>query len=153
MKRLLKPDEEIWYRRTFKGDAAWIFGDPRLDRERLLLHFGAVDFRTQVFLNGVEVTAEPHENGILPFTVDVTDYVKPFTPSRISSKWPPDYDSEPDNNELVVCVWDPTDEGIQATGKQSLNPNGCFYSRVSGIPDPRGVIAYSHKPFRFCHFS
>ena len=133
VKRLLKPDEEIWYRRTFKGDVSWIFGDPGLDRERLLLHFGAVDFRTQVFLNGVEVTAEPHENGILPFTLDVTDYVKPFTPSRISSKWPPDYDSDPDNNELVVCVWDPTDEGMQATGKQSLNPNGCFYSRVSGI--------------------
>ena len=133
VKRLLKPDEEIWYRRTFKGDARWIFGDPGLERERLLLHFGAVDFRTQVFLNGVEVTAEPHENGILPFTLDVTDYVKPFTPSGISSKWPPDYDSEPDNNELIVCVWDPTDEGMQATGKQSLNPNGCFYSRVSGI--------------------
>ena len=124
VKRLLKPDEEIWYRRTFKG----VFGG-----ERLLLHFGAVDFCTQVFLNGVEVTAEPHENGILPFTLDVTDYVKPFVPTRISSKWPPDYDSEPDNNELVVCVWDPTDEGMQATGKQSLNPNGCFYSRVSGI--------------------
>ena len=133
VKRLLKPDEEIWYRRTFKGDVSWIVGDPRLDRERLLLHFGAVDFRTQVFLNGVEVTAEPHEGGILPFTLDVTDYVKPFTPSRISSKWPPDYDSEPDNNELIICVWDPTDKGIQATGKQSLNPNGCFYSRVSGI--------------------
>ncbi len=133
LKRLLKPDEEIWYRRTFKGDARWIFGDPGLDRERLLLHFGAADFRTQVFLNGVEVTAEPHEGGILPFTLDVTDYVKPFTPSGISSKWPPDYDSEPDNNELVVCVWDPTDEGMQATGKQSLDPNGCFYSRVSGI--------------------
>lgn len=133
VKRLLKPDEEIWYRRTFKGDAAWIFGDPGLDRERLLLHFGAADFRTQVFLNGIEVTAEPHENGILPFTLDVTDYVKPFVPSRISSKWPPDYDSEPDNNELIVCVWDPTDEGMQATGKQSLSPNGCFYSRVSGI--------------------
>ncbi len=133
VKRLLKPDEEIWYRRTFKGDARWIFGDPGLNRERLLLHFGAVDFRTQVFLNGVEVTAKPHEGGILPFTLDVTDYVKPFMPSRISSKWPPDYDSDPDNNELVVCVWDPTDEGMQATGKQALNPNGCFYSRVSGI--------------------
>ena len=73
VKRLLKPDEEIWYRRTFKG----VFGG-----DRLLLHFGAVDFRTQVFLNGVEVTAEPHENGILPFTLDVTDYVKPFRPSN-----------------------------------------------------------------------
>ncbi len=133
VKRLLKPDEEIWYRRTFKGGVVGSDSDPGLSRERLLLHFGAVDFRTQVFLNGVEVTAEPHEGGILPFTLDVTDYVKPFMPSSPSSKWPPDYDSDPDNNELVVCVWDPTDEGMQATGKQSLNPNGCFYSRVSGI--------------------
>ena len=133
VKRLLKPNEELWYRRTFKGGVAGSNSDPRLSRERLLLHFGAVDFRTQVFLNGVEVAAEQHENGILPFTLDVTDYVKPFMPSSPSSKWPPDYDSDPDNNELVVCVWDPTDEGMQATGKQSLNPNGCFYSRVSGI--------------------
>ena len=133
VKRLLKPDEQLWYRRTFKGGVAGSAADPRMGEERLLLHFGAADFRTQVFLNGVEVTAEPHEGGILPFTLDVTDYVKPFMPSSPSSKWPPDYDGDPDNNELVVCVWDPTDEGMQATGKQSLNPNGCFYSRVSGI--------------------
>ena len=136
VKRLLKPDEEIWYRRTFKG----VFGG-----DRLLLHFGAVDFRTQVFLNGIEVTAEPHENGILPFTLDVTDHVKPFV-SAVSTQSGVElldedearargvsFPVEPDNNELVVCVWDPTDEGMQATGKQSLNPNGCFYSRVSGI--------------------
>lgn len=123
VKRLLKPDEELWYRRTFKG---------LLTGERLLLHFGAVDFRAQVFLNGVEVTPEPHEGGILPFTLDVTDYVKEFVPSKLSQRGI-EYSTEPDNNELVVCVWDPTDEGMQATGKQSLNPNGCFYSRVSGI--------------------
>ncbi len=103
VKRLLKPNEELWYRRTFKGGVAGSNSDPRLSRERLLLHFGAVDFRTQVFLNGVEVAAEQHENGILPFTLDVTDYVKPFMPSSPSSKWPPDYDSDPDNNELVVA--------------------------------------------------
>ena len=136
VKHLLKPDEEIWYRRTFKG----VFGG-----DRLLLHFGAVDFRTQVFLNGIEVTPEPHEGGILPFTLDVTDYMKPFRPDISTQSGVElldddearrrgvDFPVEPDNNELIVCVWDPTDDGMQATGKQSLNPNGCFYSRVSGI--------------------
>src|SRR5574344_427515 len=68
--RLLKPDEQLWYRRTFTA----AFEAPE---ERLLLHFGAVDQRTQVFVNGVEATDVPHEGGNLPFTLDITDLAHP----------------------------------------------------------------------------
>ncbi len=108
VKRLTEPDEQLWYRRSFQ--AAF-----QPESERLLLHFGAVDFRAQVFVNGIEVTDVPHESGNLPFTVDITEAARPG------------------DNELVVSVWDPTGNGYQSIGKQSLKPEGCFYTRSSGI--------------------
>lgn len=105
--RLLKPDEFLWYTRTIACR--------KRPGERVLLHFGAVDFRAQVFVGHREVTDVPHEGGNLPFTLDVTDYVA---------------DGE---NELTVCAWDPTEDFVNARGKQSFEPKGCFYTRVSGI--------------------
>lgn len=66
--RPIEPGELLWYRRTFEAQ-------PRKG-ERLLLHFGAVDFRTQVWVNGVEVTDVPNESGNLPFSLDITEAVK-----------------------------------------------------------------------------
>ena len=105
--RLLRPDEFLWYTRTIECD-------PK-PGERILLHFGGVDFRTMVFIGHNEVTDVPHEGGQNPFTVDITDYVKKG------------------GNELTVCVWDPTEDFVNSRGKQSFNPSGCFYTRVSGI--------------------
>ena len=105
--RLLEPDEFLWYTRTIECD-------PK-PGERILLHFGGVDFRTRVFIGHDEVTDVPHEGGQNPFTLDITDYVKPGA------------------NELTVCVWDPTENFINSRGKQSFRPEGCFYTRVSGI--------------------
>ena len=105
--RLLEPDQFLWYTRT-------ITCDPK-PGERILLHFGGVDFRTMVFIGHDEVTDVPHEGGQNPFTLDITDYVKPGA------------------NELTVCVWDPTEDFINSRGKQSFKPKGCFYTRVSGI--------------------
>ena len=108
----LEPDEILWYRRMFTAKRS-------RDGARTLLHFGGVDYRTQIFVNGIEATAVPHAGGILPFSVDMTDFLK---------------DGE---NELVVGVWDPTDDpsgGGQATGKQTLSAfYDCFYRRSSGI--------------------
>ena len=104
--RLLEPAETLWYRRSF--DAAARPG------ERLLLHFEQADFRAQVFVNRVEVGV-PHEGGQMPFTFDVTDYVKAGA------------------NELVVAVWDPTTDFIGSVGKQVFKPQGCMYTRSSGI--------------------
>ena len=105
--RLLEPDQFLWYTRTIECD-------PK-PGERILLHFGGVDFRTMVFIGHDEVTDVPHEGGQNPFTLDITDYVKPGA------------------NELTVCVWDPTEDFVNSRGKQSFKPKGCFYTRVSGI--------------------
>ena len=105
--RLLKPDEFLWYTRTINCN-------PK-SGERILLHFGAVDFRTMVFIGHTEVTDVPHEGGQNPFTIDITDYVKSG------------------DNTLTVCVWDPTEDFVNSRGKQSFKPKGCFYTRVSGI--------------------
>ena len=105
--RLLKPDEFLWYRRPINCN-------PK-PGERILLHFGGVDFRTMVFIGHDEVTDVPHEGGQNPFTLDITDFVKAG------------------ENQLSVCVWDPTEDFVNSRGKQSFNPHGCFYTRVSGI--------------------
>lgn len=105
--RKIEPHEKMIYRR-------FIHLSPRQGR-RLLLNFEAVDWRTQVFVNGCEATDVPHEGGNLPFSVDITDYV---------------HDGE---NEIKVVVWDPTYAFINAGGKQNDRTVGCWYSRVSGI--------------------
>ena len=106
VKRPLTPDQRLWYRRTFPA--------PALNGKHLLLHFGAVDWRAEVFVNGKSVGA--HEGGYDAFTVDVTD--------ALTGKGA---------QELVVAVWDPTDTALHPRGKQVLNPNGIWYTAVSGI--------------------
>jgi hypothetical protein len=107
VKRPLTPEQRLWYRRTFTAPAA--------KGSRLLLHFGAVDWSAEVSVNGKPVGT--HEGGYDPFTFDVTDALKPGSASQ----------------ELVVAVWDPTDSALQPRGKQVLNPNGIWYTAVSGI--------------------
>ena len=107
VEKLLESDQFLWYTRTINCE--------KRDGERILLHFGAVDFRAQVFIGHREVTDVPHEGGNLPFTLDITDYVADGA------------------NELTLCVWDPTEDFVNSRGKQSFNPKGCFYTRVSGI--------------------
>lgn len=105
--KTLEPDQFLWYTREINCS--------KVPGERILLHFGAVDFRAMVFIGHQEVTDVPHEGGQNPFTLDITDYVK----------------NGP--NELTVCVWDPTEDFVNSRGKQSFKPAGCFYTRVSGI--------------------
>lgn len=104
--RLLQPRETLWYRRSFNADVK--------KGTRLLLHFEQADFRTQVFVNGVE-TGIPHEGGQMPFSFDITDLVKPGA------------------NDLVVSIWDPTTDFVGSCGKQTFKPHGCMYTRSSGI--------------------
>ena len=103
--RLLEPDEYLWYTRM-------IDLDPK-PGERILLHFGAVDFRAIVYLGHDEVAL--HEGGQLPFTVDLTPFAKKGA------------------NTLTVLVWDPTEDFIQSRGKQTFKTHACFYTRSSGI--------------------
>ena len=104
----VSPEQRLWYRRTFKA--------PRLQSgHRVLLHFGAVDWETNVYVNGRAVGS--HRGGFDPFTLDVTDALKPDAAEQ----------------ELVVAVWDPTDTGQQPRGKQVLRPRSIFYTSVTGI--------------------
>ncbi len=81
--------------------------------DRVLLHFGAVDYRAEVFINGKKVGE--HEGGYTPFTFDITDFLKEK------------------NNSIEVTVTDPTDKGTQARGKQSSKRGGIWYTPQSGI--------------------
>ncbi len=97
---------KLWYHRTFSAPAAW-------RGQRVRLHFGAVDWRCQIWINGHDVGE--HQGGYDPFTFDITD----------SLRWD-------GAEEIVVCVTDPT-EGDQPRGKQSRKPEGIFYTSTSGI--------------------
>ena len=102
----VQPNERLWYRRSFTPPALG-------DGQRLLLHFGAVDWKCRVFVNGKEVGQ--HTGGYDPFTFDITSAL------------------QPGENELVVAVSDPTDTGNQPRGKQVLQPQGIMYTAVTGI--------------------
>ena len=67
MERWIEPNERVWYRRSFDAPA-------RNAGERLLLHFGAVDWSCEVFVNGHEVGA--HDGGFDPFHFDITEAVR-----------------------------------------------------------------------------
>ncbi|WP_029163914.1 glycoside hydrolase family 2 protein [Anaerophaga thermohalophila] len=97
----------IWYKRSFDVPASW-------KKEKLLLHFGAVDWRTDVWVNDIKVGS--HEGGYTPFYFDIA----PFLNDRGAQ-------------EIKVKVWDPTDRGPQPRGKQVANPEGIWYTPVSGI--------------------
>lgn len=106
VKRTLKPDERLWYHRTFQVPDAW-------QGKRVLLHFGAVDWETQVWVN--EQVVGTHRGGYLPFWFDITEHL------------------QPGDNQLVVAVWDPTDSSWIARGKQVLKPGSIWYTGISGI--------------------
>ena len=106
VQRALQPDERLWYRKRFTLDS-------RFDNKRCILHFGAVDWQCEVFVNGVSVGT--HTGGYCPFSFDITDEL---------------VDGE---NELVVKVYDPTDKGWQNRGKQVLKSVGFWYTGTSGI--------------------
>jgi beta-galactosidase/beta-glucuronidase len=121
VKRSLQPDERLWYWRFFDIPAAW-------QGRRVLLHFGAVDWETVVWVNGAQVGL--HRGGYLPFSFEITPFLKAA------------------GNELVVAVWDPTDAHWQQRGKQVLQPRSIWYTAVSGIwqtvwlePVPQAYIA------------
>ncbi|GAB3695271.1 glycoside hydrolase family 2 TIM barrel-domain containing protein [Spirosoma flavus] len=102
----LMPDQRLWYRRNVTVPRDW-------NGQRVLLHFGAVDYECSLWVNGGLVGS--HTGGSDAFTFDVTDYLK---------------DGQ---NQLVLGVTDPTSTGEQPRGKQLLSPRGIWYTPVSGI--------------------
>lgn len=104
--RELGSEERLWYQRKFRIPATWRGG-------RTLLHFGAVDWETRVFVNRQPIGE--HSGGFLPFSFDITEALVPG------------------ENELLVSVWDPTDDYWQQRGKQVRQPKTIWYTAVSGI--------------------
>lgn len=101
------PHHILKYKKRFSIPKEWA-------GKRVLLHFGAIDYSSEIFINGVQ--AAWHYGGYDPFTVDVTE--KLFAEGE---------------QELTVVVTDSTDSGGQPVGKQSLNPHAIWYTGVSGI--------------------
>jgi hypothetical protein len=104
--RILKPDEALWYRREFEVPADWA-------GKMVLLHFEAVDWQAEAWLNGARLG--DHRGGYDPFSFVLNSFLREGV------------------NELILKVTDPTDTGTQPRGKQVLNPGGIFYTPVSGI--------------------
>ena len=99
--------ERVWYRRHFTVPPDW-------KGKRVLLYFGAVDYESEVFVNGKSVGV--HKGGYNPFSYDVTPFL-----------------SGSDPQELVVRVFDPTDDQGQPRGKQTLHPGVIMYTPTTGI--------------------
>ncbi len=106
--RQLKPTEFLWYRTLLPEGVKELSS-----KGHLILHFGAVDYEAEIFLNGRH--AASHKGGYLPFHIDITDFLNS------------------ESNELVIKVRDVTDQESQARGKQSLRRGGIFYTAQSGI--------------------
>lgn len=98
--------DRMWYRRTFTVPAAW-------SGRHIVLNFGAVDQQATVYVNGT--TVGMHTGGYDAFSFDIT--------SALHSG----------SNEVIVGVYDPTDSGSGAVGKQRNSPGGIMYSATSGI--------------------
>jgi len=97
---------DLWYHRTLDIPSAW-------KGKHVLLHFGAVDWRAEVMLNGQLIAT--HEGGYTPFEVDITPYLKKG------------------KQELVVRAIDPCDRSYCPRGKQVSRPEGIWYTSVTGI--------------------
>ena len=107
IKKKVVETDRLWYRRNFDVPKEWT-------GRRLLLHFGAVDWETTVWINDKEATH--HRGGYDPFSIDITDMLNSAGPQ-----------------EVVLNVWDPTDRAGQARGKQQIVPEGFMYTPSSGI--------------------
>lgn len=99
-----------WYRRTFTVPRAW-------SGKRVILHLDAVDWESEVFINGASMGV--HKGGYDPIHYDITAQLK----GRGAQ-------------ELIVRVYDPTDNAGEPRGKQTLRPGGIMYTSVSGIWQP-----------------
>ena len=98
--------KELWYETNFTVPNNW-------KNKNIALHFGAVDWKADFWLNDIKIGS--HTGGYSPFSFDIT----PFLNKK--------------SQKLVVRVWDPSSDGPQPRGKQVKNPNGIWYTPVTGI--------------------
>lgn len=104
--RKVGKEYHLWYGRSFIVPSSW-------SKERIILHFGAVDWECDIWVNDIKVCS--HQGGYTPFSADITDALVKGS------------------NTLKVRVWDPSDAGWQPRGKQVAEPKGIWYTSVTGI--------------------
>jgi len=107
VKQMVGAQNRLWYRRQFTVPRGW-------RSQRVLLHFGAIDWEAVVHVNGKQIGT--HRGGYDSFSFDITDALK-----------------RTGNEELIVSVWDPSDDGPQPRGKQVKKPGGIWYTPTTGI--------------------
>ncbi len=105
--KTVSEQQELWYQRTFDIPSGW-------HNKEILLHFGAVDWKADVWVNDIKVGE--HTGGFTPFSFNITSVL-----------------NKKGNNQVVVKVWDPADRGEQPRGKQVERPGGIWYTPVTGI--------------------
>lgn len=107
VQKVVGDTNELWYQRTFDVPSNW-------KGRNVMLNFGAVDWKADVYINDILIGS--HQGGFTPFALNVT----PFLNGQ-------------KNQKLTVRVWDPSDKGFQPRGKQVANPEGIWYTPVTGI--------------------
>lgn len=100
-------DSVLWYRTSISVPS-------KMRKQNVLLHFGAVDWHCEVYINGKK--AGTHEGGYDPFSFDITPHL-----------------NNGSKQEIAVSVWDPSDAGPQPRGKQVKKPESIWYTPVTGI--------------------
>ncbi len=100
-------EKELWYNKEIQ-----VINPER--KGKVLLHFGAVDWESEVFVNGKSVGI--HQGGYDPFSFDITSFLNKGAEQKIT-----------------VRVWDPSDKGPQPRGKQVNQPRSIWYTPVTGI--------------------
>lgn len=103
------PDNYLWYEKDIILPEGFYLGDGY----RVLLHFGAIDQIADVYINSVHVIK--HTGGYLPFSIDISRFLPQET------------------IRIHVRVRDYTDCSFYSRGKQTLKPQGIFYTPQSGI--------------------
>ena len=105
--RAVGENEALWYEREFTIPEEWA-------GQRVQLNFGAVDWKAEVYVDGAFVGE--HTGGYAPFSFDVTDML-----------------AKGKKHSLKVKVTDRTDKWFQPRGKQVSQPEGIWYTAVTGI--------------------
>ncbi|MFL5740248.1 MAG: glycoside hydrolase family 2 protein [Flavisolibacter sp.] len=100
-------DSALWYHTSVALPSS-------MKGKNILLHFGAVDWQTDLWLNGKKIGQ--HQGGYDPFSFNLTAFLKKNAVQ-----------------DLLIRVWDPSDEGPQPRGKQVKHPNSIWYTSVTGI--------------------
>ncbi len=118
--KMVTPEGYLFYRLVFKLDKSFI-------KDKVLLHFTAVDQIANVYINGIHLGQ--HIGGYLPFEFDIKPYLT-------------------EENTLIVKVKDYTDTKEYSRGKQKIKRGGIWYTPQSGIYMPVWLESVSSSYIR-----